>query len=193
MKLTIALIILLSVPTEMLNNDLDRIGISGPITFNSTEFQLRWSDKPNDNYYIQEYLPLEETLEHFNQMVTYHLFITDLSPEEAVTQKAKELELRKESDEVCRYSVLNNPDKTEYVIDFVLSDNKDKDNFIVEFNAYRYKRVKINKKTSGLLVFAYTKRGYNDGAITLLSDLKTKRTEHLNEVISLQYPSIKLK
>jgi len=45
---------------------IERIGVKGPLEFNKTIFNLAWTDKPRDNYYIQEYLPKGETLEKFD-------------------------------------------------------------------------------------------------------------------------------
>ena len=46
---------------------IDRIGVKGPLVFDKTDFKLAWTDQPNDNYYIQEYLPEGETIDAFNQ------------------------------------------------------------------------------------------------------------------------------
>lgn len=39
-----------------------------PIKYGDTEFSLAWSSHPQDNYYIQEYLPEGETFDNFKQM-----------------------------------------------------------------------------------------------------------------------------
>ncbi len=76
----------------------DRIGVKGPLEFNGISFNLAWSDQPRDNYYIQEYLPPGENVESFEQMMTIHLFVTDMNVYEAVQQQGKELTSRKKSD-----------------------------------------------------------------------------------------------
>ena len=70
---------------------IDRIGVEGPLEFNKTIFNLAWTAKPNDTYYVQEYLPDGENLKSFNQMLAIHLFIKDLKPNDAVQQKTEEL------------------------------------------------------------------------------------------------------
>ena len=87
--------------TTFNNEPVDRIGVKGPLTFNKTSFNLSWTDKPNDTYFIQEYLPKDEKAENFNQMLTLHLFDKDIKVKNAVKQKIQELDTRKKTDPTC--------------------------------------------------------------------------------------------
>ena len=79
----IVLSILLSSFTTITDKPIDRLGVKGPLEFNNINFKLAWTDKPNDIYYIQEYLPDGEKPERFNQMLTIHLFDTEIKIKDA--------------------------------------------------------------------------------------------------------------
>ena len=172
---------------------IERIGASGPYKFNETKFELKWSAKPNENYYVQEYLPKGESLESFNQMLICNLFVTDLSIEKAVQQKISELKKRQKTDATCKFLVTESPDGKEFIVDFLMGESKDGLMTVVEFNVYRYKKIKIDKNKEGLLVFAYSKRSYGEDITSFYKSLKTDRKKHLNEMISFNLPKIKLK
>jgi hypothetical protein len=172
---------------------IDYLSVEGPLKFNQTDFELKWSDKPNDKYYIQEYLPKEENLNDFNQMLAIHLFDTDIKLKDAVSQKVNELNKRKETDAVCNYQVTESPDGKEFIVDFLLGESKDDKMTIVEFNVYHYRQIDLNKKDKGISVYAYSKRSYGDDIIEFFKTLKADRSAHLNEMISSKKPEIKLK
>lgn len=177
------------VPAEV----TERLNVSGPLELNNTTFNLAWSDHPRDNYYIQEYLPEGETVDDFNQMLTLHLFVGETTVEQGIGQKMRELDERKETDPVCNYAIMNNPDKTEYMIDFLLGESEGGATTVVEFNVYRYKRVQVAKKKEGLLVYAYSKRAYMEDVTEFMQGLKEARTTYLNQVIEADMPEIKIK
>lgn len=176
--------------TNITNNPVDRLGVKGPLEFNKTNFKLAWTDKPNDSYYIQEYLPDGEKLESFNQMLTLHLFDTDIKTKDAVEQKLKELTERKKTDAVCNYQVTESPDGKEFIVDFLLGESKDNKMTIVEFNVYHYKQIEITKKKKAIVVFAYSKRSYGDDITSFLKTLKDDRTNYLNQMISADIPNV---
>ncbi|PCH99338.1 MAG: hypothetical protein COB85_00095 [Bacteroidetes bacterium] len=194
MKLASLLISSFLVASTWSGDRAERIGVPGPIEFNETIFELKWTDKPSDYYYIQEYLPRDETLEKFNQMITCHVFITDLTVEEAVQQKANELDERKKNDPNCNYLVNKSPDGKELMLDCILGEHTEKDIMImVEFIIYRYKRVKLKKGKRGILVFAYSKRSYGDDIMPFLTALPEARIKHLNQMLAVNLPEIRLK
>lgn len=191
-KLIIVLSVVFMSFTSVSDKPIDRIGVKGPLKFNKTTFELIWTDKPNEKYYIQEYLPNNEKLESFNQMLTIHLFETDVKPDNAVDQKIKELNERKKKDKICNFQVTQSPDGEEFIVDFLLSESKGNDLTVVEFNAYRYKQIEISKNKKGIIVYAYSKRGYGDKITNFFSTLKEDRTNYLNELIMTEIPTIKI-
>ncbi|MBC5775079.1 hypothetical protein H8S95_13460 [Pontibacter sp. KCTC 32443] len=176
--------------TFVSDNTIDRLSVKGPLKFNKSKFELAWTDKPNDIYYIQEYLPKGEKLENFNQMLTIHLFATDLEAEQAVAQKVKELAKRKQTDELCNYQVNESANGKEFIVDFILSEKKNDKIAIAEFNVYRYKQIEVGAGQKAILVYAYSKRSYGDAIIPFLKNLKTDRTDYLKEMIAAELPVI---
>lgn len=175
------------------NTPIDRLGVKGPLEFNKTNFNLAWTDHPNNNYYIQEYLPIGEKTDHFNQMLTIHLFDTDINVEEAVAQKVKELNIRKEKDAICNFQITESPDGKEFIVDFLLGESKENKMTIVEFNVYHYKQIEISKNKKALVVYAYSKRSYGDDITNFFKTLKDDRKICLNQMISSDIPTLSIK
>ncbi|MBA3828742.1 MAG: hypothetical protein H0X33_07380 [Taibaiella sp.] len=176
----------------VINKPIDRIGVKGPFTFNEKIFNIASADKPRDNYYIQEYLPEQETVEHFNQMLTIHLFVVDISLKDAVQKKINELDLRKKSDPTCNYKVSQSPDGKEFIVDFLLGEHKGDKMTIAEFNIYRYRQIKIKGNKSAILVFSYSKRAYGDEITSFYEKLGTNRKNLLNEIITIGMPTLNI-
>lgn len=170
----------------------DRINVKGPLTFNNTKFQLAWSSNPNENYFVQEYLPQGELLPNFNQMLTINIFITEIEAKNAVQQKIKELEARKKTDPTCNYQINESPDGKEFIVDFLLGESKENKMTIVEFNTYRYKQIEIEKGKKAIIVYAYSKRSYSDAITDFLKNLGKERSTYLNALISTELPQIKI-
>lgn len=170
---------------------VDRIGVKGPLTFNESSYHLAWSDHPKEKYYIQEYLPAGETLPRFNQMLTIHLFDTPVKPKNAVNQKVTELTERKKTDAVCNYAVMESPDGKDFLVDFLLSESKDGQMTVIEFNAYKYKQIEIGDRKA-LLVFAYSKRAYSGEIESFLKGLKEERMKLLETMIRAEPPAVTL-
>jgi hypothetical protein len=178
--------------TSIEESIIDRIGVKGPLTFDKIDFKLAWTDKPNEKYYIQEYLPGGETIEAFNQMLTIHLFVTEDKLKDAVKQKTKELTQRKKTDPVCNYLVTESPDGKEFIVDFLLGESRDDKMTIVEFNVYRYKQIDLGQNKKGILVYTYSERAYDDKITPFLESLEDNRTKHLNQMIETEIPSVKI-
>ena len=178
--------------TTVMDAPIDRLGVKGPIEFNKISFKLSWSDQPNDNYYIQEYLPDGEKADSFNQMLTIHLFNNDIKTKDAVQQKVKELTERKKTDAICNYQITESPDGKEFIVDFLLGESKNDKMTTVEFNVYHYKQIEIGKKKKAIVVFAYSKRSYGDNITKFFKTLKNDRTNYLNAMISSDIPIISI-
>ncbi|CAN5571249.1 hypothetical protein BH10BAC3_BH10BAC3_16800 [soil metagenome] len=185
-------IVILCSFTPFTDNTVDRLGVKGPLVFGDTNFKLTWTDKPNDTYYIQEYLPAGDTLEKFKQLLTIHLYEKDITTQDAVKQKIQELVKRRLTDPICNYKVIESPDGKEFMVDFLLSESKNDLMEIVEFNIYHYKQVELGGNKKAILVYAYSKRSYGDEITPFLKHLKTERMEMLNTMIAAQVPVITL-
>jgi hypothetical protein len=175
------------------NQPIERIGLKGPIEFNKTPYYLAWSDKPNATYYVQEYLPKNETVERFNQMITVNVFVMDVSVEEGIQQKVVQLTKRKETDRVCVFNVIKSPDPKESILDCVLSLEKDGELDVAEFIIYRYKQIELENHQKALLIYSYSKRSYGKDIPAFLKNVSTERSKLLNMMMTKELPNLKIK
>lgn len=172
---------------------IERIGVNGPLEFNTTDFLLAWTAHPNENYYVQEYLPKNETVDHFNELLTVHVFVMDVSVDAAIQQKINELTKRKETDKACNFNVLKSPDGKESILDCLLSTHKNDKIDVVEFVIYRYKQIELKNNKKALLIYAYSKRSYDEKIIAFLKNLKSERMTLLNVMTAKKLPEISIK
>lgn len=179
--------------TTVTTDPIDRIGVKGPLTFDKTAFNLAWSSNPNKGYYVQEYLPKGEKVENFNQMLSIQLLEADISFNDVVGQKLRELNDRKKTDPICNYQVIENPDAKEVIVDFLIGESKNDKMTIVEFNVYRYKQLELSEGKKAIILYFYAKRGYGEGITSFLQTLKTERTKYINEMIGTDIPKVSIK
>lgn len=170
----------------------DRLGVPGPLTFGGITYHLAWATKPSATYYVQEYLPKGEKSADFKQMLTLHLVSQGAHVKSVAGLKVKELEARKQSDVICNYQVITNPDTNEIILDFLLSQNMEGNQGIAEFNVYRYKQVALGAGKTGTLLYAYSKRAYGSGIDSFLKTLKPVRTEALAAMAVAKMPAVKI-
>lgn len=192
--ISLAFIVLFSYSFTISDDDTDRLGVEGPLSFNNTSFNLTWSDRARDNYYIQEYLPAGEQLESFDQMMTLHVFLIDMSINEAVQSKLNELENRSKTDPVCKGSVAETAgsDGKETLLDFLLSESKNGKTEIAEYNVYRYVPVNIGDGVNGILVYAYTKRAYGNDVQGFLETIDKERRDYVLKMGKTEVPKVKI-
>lgn len=146
--------------------------VGNPIKYCGTKFSLAWSAQPQENYYIQEYLPLDESLEHYNQMFTVSVIFWDRSPLEAVQAKIAELEQRKQTDPITNYMAAEN--NGEYILEFIVSDSNNGKMNTVEVNVHHYKQMIINGRKASVLSF-YSSRAYGDDIVAFIQSIPEKR------------------
>ncbi|WP_396171711.1 hypothetical protein [Flavobacterium sp.] len=157
------------------------------VSFSNTNYKLAWSSHPNDVYYKQEYLPAGEKPESFKTMIMIEAITVDASIENVVRLKESELQERKKTDQVCNYQITTNSQTGEYLIDFLLSAGD-----IVEWNAYRYKKIVDSKGKPTILLFALSKRAYGNDYKNFLVGLKSDRIDAINLVWKYNLSTIKL-
>ncbi|MGQ7947137.1 hypothetical protein [Flavobacterium sp. WC2509] len=158
------------------------------ISLSNIVYKLAWSSHPNAVYYKQEYLPAGEKSESFKTMITIDAIIKDLPIDKVVQLKVSELQERKKTDKFCNYQITTNSKTGEYMIDFLMSSGD-----IVEWNAYRYKKIVDSKGNPTILLFALSKRGYGNGSTPFLTELKSKRIDWINLVWNYNLPAINFK
>lgn len=171
------------------DNPVDLMGISGPLEFNNTKFHLTWSSKLNDSMSVQEYVPSGESVEHFHQMMTIHLYDTDAEVKTVVSKMVRELEESKKSDPVCQYSVIKSPDGKEFILDCILSSSKDNRLTVAEFIVYRFRQVELINQNKAVFIYQYSRRSYGSGITPFLTSLKEERQRLLKLMTSATLPT----
>ncbi len=172
-------------PTEYFN-------VGNPIKFCGTKYYLAWSANPQENYFIQEYLPKGETFEHFNQMFTVGIIFGFLTPSEAVQIKIDELERRKKTDPLIHYQVMENNDNEERMLEFIVSEGENGEVSIVEVNVYHYKQMTINGRNA-IVVGFYSGRAYDDDILKFIQSIPDKRNSWYQGLINLKLNPVFLK
>jgi len=159
------------------------------IKFDNKNYDLVWSSHPNENYYKQEYLTNGQNLEKFKSMILIDFLNGDFSVNDAVNAKIQELENAKKSNPIINYIILEKDGET--IIDFLISANSEdgKELLIIERNVYRYKKIKT-KKTNGILVFAVSKRAYDNDINDFFKELNKNKNSLIIKVGNIEIPEI---
>jgi hypothetical protein len=167
----------------------DYLHLPGPIEFNGTSYRLAWTAHPAKNYYKQEYIPKRNTVEHYDKMVFLDVVMDTGNLRDAVRAKLVQLELRKRKDSVVNYKLFQNPDSTEYILDFVLSDGEPFLN-VVEWDVYRYKTFVDSSGHKGYQLFANSLRAYGDEINGFFGTLGATRKRVIALMVKYDMPVI---
>ena len=147
--------------------------VGNPLKYCDTAFSFAWSANPHENYYVQEYLPQGESLEHYTQMFNVSVIFWDRSPLDAVQAKIAELDQRKKIDPVTNYMAAEN--NGEYILEFIVSDSNNGKMNTVELDVHHYKHMTINGKKATVLSF-YSSRAYGDDITAFIQSIPQKRS-----------------
>ncbi len=169
----------------------DYFGVPGPLEFNKATYRLSWSTHPSATYYQQEYLPTGQTSDKYTTMILLEVATGDFTLAELVKSKTAELDQRKKTDLTTNYAVIQNPNTGEYLLDFVISQGTGAAS-IVEWNVYRYVKLKDKAGGKGVQLIGYSKRAYGDAGTAFLKQLKTARTADINSMATYKVPEVKL-
>ena len=186
----LALLACAGTPAQAGDPAVDRLSVPGPITFGSETYRLSWSSHPAPGYFKQEYLPAGQTDDHFRQMVLVEATLPEADVERTVASKVQWLEQRKSTDLVVNYAVLKNPKTGEVILDFVLSSDEPKREYVVEWNAYRYAPLPPKSGKPGVLLFGISRRAYGDDATGFLRALKAARPQDIDALAKYRLPPV---
>lgn len=159
------------------------------IKYRNTNFHLSWSSHPSENFYVQEFIPSDNVVEKYKQMISISVITEGVTAEDAIVQKISELEQRKSTDPMVQYTVSTNKATGELLLEFTLSQGNGDANTIVEWNVYRYSSF-IGKNSS--LLFSLSKRGYGQGIPAFTKDLNTNSARYFSDFTALKTPQITL-
>lgn len=158
--------------------------VGNPIKYCGTEFWLTWSTNPQEDYFIQEYLPKGENLDHYNQMFTVSVNFGDITDLDAIQAKVDELEQRKQFDPVTNYTIAKNDDG-EYILEFIVSDFSNNEINTVEIDIHHYKQMMINGRNAIVLEF-YSGRAYGDEIMQFIESIPGKNISWYDEMFDLK-------
>lgn len=171
-------------------NVTDYLDVPNPISFDNVSYNLVWTTNPTNNYYKQEYLVEDDTLEKFKKLVTIDVLVGNILLDDVIASKIAELEKIKATNPVVNYQTFEKDD--EIMLDFLLSQNTadGKGLAVVERNVYRYKNVTDKNGQKALLLFAVSERAYKGDIAKFFADLKDNRFDLINAVGAFNIPEI---
>ena len=171
-------------------NVADLISVPGPIELNGTEFFLSWSKQPSKTLYRQQFLPRDEQIDNFTQLLDFSFFNKEIEIELAVRQKVESIQNRGEKDKFAKVNVSESPDGKEYIVDFFISEAPAKGDPYIEYNVYRFKQFETGSQKS-FLILSYAKRMYGDLKSSVKS-LGKERDQLMTNIIEYKIPEIKV-
>ena len=167
---------------------VDLISVPGPIEFNDTEFLLAWSKQPSKTLFRQQFLPRDERIEDYNQLLDFSFFNKEIEMELAVRQKVESIQKRGEKDKFSKVNVTESPAGDEFIVDYFIPEAPENGNSYVEYNVYRFKQFENGGQKSFLILF-YSTRIYGDLKSSAKA-LAKKRDQLITNMIEYKIPAI---
>ena len=168
----------------------DLLSIPGPIEYDGTEYFLAWSKPMSNTLFRQQYLPSDERIEDFTQLLDFSYFNKEIEMELAVRQKVDGIQQREKSDKFAKVNVVESPDGKEYIVDYFISESPEKGNSFIEYNVYRFKTYN-NGTSKSFLILAHSKRMYGD-LKSAAKSLARQRDHLITTMIEFKIPEIKV-
>ena len=168
----------------------DLLSIPGPIEYDGTEYFLSWSKPVSKTLFRQQFLPRDERIENFTQLLDFSYFNKEIEMELAVRQKVESIQDREKTDKFAKVNVIESPDGTEYIVDYYISESPEKGDSFIEYNVYRFKTYTTGTEKS-FLILAHAKRMYGDLKSSAKS-LAKQRDHILTTMIEYKIPEIKV-
>jgi len=185
----IFLLVLIGSLTFVKAQETDLLSIPNPVEYDGTEFFLARAKQRSKTLFQQQYIPKDEQLEKFNQIIDFSFFNKEIEMELAIRQKVESVQSRKD-DKFAKVNVTESPDGTEYIVDFYISEVPEKGDSFIEYDIYRFKKFD-NGTQKSFLMLNYAKRIYGDlkSAAKLLAK---QRDQLMTGMIEYKIPEIKV-
>jgi len=168
---------------------IDRIGVPGPVVFDGKAYVLVWTSNPSSGYFKQEYLAAGQDVATYTEMIMIDVLETGVDVATAVTSQVQFLKQRKVQDSMANMAVIDNKTTGEMLLDFIISDDSSGKS-IVEWNAYRYRPHTGKDGRKGVVLFALSRRAYNDDIDGFLKGLRSLRVAYINKVAQYTLPVV---
>ena len=169
----------------------DILSIPGPIDLHGTEFFLSWSKPVSKTLFRQQYLPRDEKIENFTQLVEFSFFNKEIDIELAVRSKVEQIQAREKTDKLAKVNVSQNKDGSEFIVDYFISQNPEGAEPYVEYVVDRFVTYE-NGMGKSFLIFSYARRAYNNVKWEAKAMAKM-RDDILINVIEYKIPNIRVK
>lgn len=166
------------------------LSIANPIEFDGTEFFLNQSKQRSKTLFQEQYIPKDENIENFNQLIDFSFFNKEIDMELAVRQKVEMVQQREEKDKFAKVNVTESPDGAEYIVDYFLSESPENGDPYVEYNIYRFKQSE-NGGQKTFLMISYAKRIYGD-LKSAAKSLSKQRNHLMSTMIEYKIPEVKV-
>jgi len=159
------------------------------LAFADVTYHLAWHSEPAPDYAKYEYLPQDEELPHYRNMLLLERLTNGMGVADVVRSQVEFLNQRKESDPVVNHRLINNESTGEYLLDFVLSGETQDGEAIIEWNAYRYSPWRSADGTQGVQLYGYSARAYgDDDGRDFLINLRETRPQIIQALASASVP-----
>ncbi|MGZ5273846.1 MAG: hypothetical protein ACXWCA_06005, partial [Kaistella sp.] len=128
------------------------LSFPNPIEYDATEFFLAQSKQRSKTLFQEQYIPKDETLRDFNQLLDFSFFNKEIEMELAVRQKVESIQQREKKDKFAKVNVTESPDGKEFIVDYFISEAPEKGDSYVEYNIYRFKNYDNGTQKSFLIM-----------------------------------------
>lgn len=189
MKKTFLLITLTIVALVRAQSMQDILNIPGPIVFHEQEYFLHWSKANSKVYFTQNFLPRDQHIDTFENLIAFNYFNADIDIEMAVRQKIESVQKLREKDKSVTLNMMQSPDNSEYIVEYSFTISPETTPPFLEYNLYKFSKLKSEKKP--LLITTYTRRFYTNLKEARKTIVKEKDMM-MTEIANFNPPDIKL-
>lgn len=166
------------------------LSFPNPIEYDGTEFYIIQSKQRSKTLFQEQYIPKDEDLRDFNQLIDFSFFNKEIETELAVRQKVESVQQREKKDKFAKVNVTESPDGKEFIVDYFISEAPENGDSYIEYNIYRFKNME-NGGQKSFLIMSYAKRMYGD--LKSAAKALAKQRDHLMAtMIEYKIPEIKV-
>ena len=171
-------------------NETSILSFPNPIEYDGTEFYLTQSKQRSKTLFQEQYIPKDENLRDFTQLLDFSFFNKEIEIELAVRQKVESVQQREKKDKFAKVNVTESPDGKEFIVDYFISESPENGDSYIEYNIYRFKNME-NGGQKSFLIMSYAKRMYGD--LKSATKALAKQRDHLmTTMIEYKIPKIKI-
>lgn len=166
------------------------LSFPNPIEYDGTEFYLSQWMQRSKTLFQEQYIPKDENLQNFTQVLDFAFFNKEIEIELAVRQKVESVQQREKKDKFAKVNVTESPDGKEFIVDYFISETPENGDPFIEYNIYRFKNME-NGGQKSFLIMSYAKRMYGD--LKSATKALAKQRDHLMAtMIEYKIPEIKI-